>query len=83
LTDLEIKFDNFRIEDVYTRLIHIQNEFIELGEPLSNNMLVEKLLRVLLRKPRWEGYVSTLEVMQSVNTKSTMDEIYALLHGFE
>jgi gag-polypeptide of LTR copia-type len=69
LTGIQIKFENFRIddgetlEDIYTRFIHIENKFIELGEPLYNDMIVEKLLRVLLRKSRCEGYVSSLEVM--------------------
>jgi gag-polypeptide of LTR copia-type len=69
LTGIQIKFENFRIddgetlEDIYTRFIHIENKFIELGEPLYNDMIVEKLLRVLLRKSRCEGYASSLEVM--------------------
>jgi gag-polypeptide of LTR copia-type len=89
LTGLETKFENFRIddgetlEDMYIRLMHIQNEFIELGEPLSNDKLAEKLLRVLLRKPRWKGYVRALEAMQSVNATFIMDELYALLRSFE
>jgi glucose-6-phosphate 1-dehydrogenase len=89
LTGLELKFENFRIEDgetledIYTRLMHIQNKFIELGEPLSNDKLAEKLLRVLLRKPMWEDYVSALDAMQGVNVTFTMDELYALLHSFE
>jgi hypothetical protein len=89
LTGLEIKFENFRIEDdetledMYTRLIHIQNKFIELGEPLSSDKLEGKSLRVLLRKPRWEGYMSTLEAIQGVNATFTMDELYTLLHSFE
>jgi hypothetical protein len=54
-----------------------------LGELLSNDKFAGKLLRVLLRKSRWEGYVSALEAMQGVNITFTMDELYAFLHSFE
>jgi hypothetical protein len=50
-----------------------------LGEPLSNDKLAEKLLRVLLRKSRWEGYWSALEAMQGVNATFTMDDS---MHSF-
>ena len=56
LTGLEPKFETFSVEnsesveDIYNRLLQIQNEFIELGQPLSNNKIVGKLLRVMLRK---------------------------------
>jgi gag-polypeptide of LTR copia-type len=52
LTGLEIKFENFWIddgetlEDIYTRLMHIQNKFIELGESLSNDKFARKMLRI-------------------------------------
>jgi hypothetical protein len=62
--------------------MYIQNEFIELREPLSNDKLAEKLLRILLRKSRWKGYVSALEVMEDVNATFTMDELYTLLRSF-
>jgi hypothetical protein len=58
VTELETKFENFRLEDretfenMYNRLIHIQNEFYEFGETLSNEKVVGKLLRVILRKSR-------------------------------
>lgn len=70
---LETKFENFRvedgesIEDMYVRLMHIQSEYIELGESLSNNKVVRKLLRVVLRRPRWEASVSVLKAMQGIN----------------
>jgi hypothetical protein len=54
-----------------------------LGEPLCNDKLVEKLLRVLLRKSRWEGCVSVLEPIQGVNAIFIIDELYILLHSFE
>jgi gag-polypeptide of LTR copia-type len=48
--DLETKFENFKIEDhesieeMYNRLLSIQNEFSNLGEPLRNNKVVGKIL---------------------------------------
>ena len=89
LTGLEIKFETFRledgetIEDMYNRLMRIQNEFIELGEPLSNDKIVGKLLRVMLRKPRWEGFISALEAIQGTRKTFTSDELYAHFRNFE
>ena len=57
LAGLETKFETFcvesgeTVEDTDNRLLQIQHEFIELGQPLSNNKIVGKLLRVMLRKP--------------------------------
>jgi hypothetical protein len=57
---LEIKYQNFKMEDhesieeIYNRLLSIQNKFLNLGEPLTNNIVIGKILRVVLRKPRWE-----------------------------
>jgi gag-polypeptide of LTR copia-type len=51
---LETKFENFKmeghesIEEMYNRLLSIQNEFSYLGEPLTNNKVVGKILRVML-----------------------------------
>ena len=58
LTGLETRFETFNIgdnesiNDMYNRMLQIQNEFIELGEPISNNKVVGKILRVMLRKPK-------------------------------
>jgi gag-polypeptide of LTR copia-type len=55
---LETKFENFKMEDhesieeMYNRLLSIQNEFSDLGESLTNNKVVDKILRVILRRPR-------------------------------
>jgi hypothetical protein len=68
---------------MYTRLMLIQNKFIELGELLSNNKFIGKLLCVLLRRPRWEDYVSSLKTIQGINATFTMDELYALLQYFK
>jgi hypothetical protein len=56
--------DHESIEEMYNRLLSIQNEFSDLGEPLTNNKVVGKILRVMLRRPRWKALVSTLEAMQ-------------------
>ena len=89
IAGLETKFETFRvengetIEDMYNRLMHIQNEFIELGEPLSNDKIVGKLLRVMLRRPRWEGLVSALEAIQGTHASFTPDELYAHFRSFK
>jgi gag-polypeptide of LTR copia-type len=89
ITRLKIKFKNFRLEDgeilenIYNRLIHIQNKFSELGETLSNRKVIGKLLRVMLRKPKWEGYVSALEAIQGVQATFTPDKAYAHLRSVE
>jgi gag-polypeptide of LTR copia-type len=51
---LETKFENLKmkdhesIEEMYNRLLSIQNEFSDLGEPLTNNKFIGKILRVIL-----------------------------------
>lgn len=58
LTGLEIKFETFKVENgesidkMYNRLLEIQNNFIELGESLFNNKIIEKILHVILRESR-------------------------------
>jgi gag-polypeptide of LTR copia-type len=87
--DLETKFKNFEMEDhesieeMYNRLLSIQNEFSDLGEPLTNNKVVGKILRVMLRRPRWEALVSALETMQGTNDAFMPDELYTHLRYFE
>jgi len=89
LTGLEAKFETFKvedgesIEDMYNRLMHIQNEFIELGEPLSNNKIVGKLLRIMLMRDKWSGLVSALEAIQGTHDSLTPDDLYAHLRSFE
>jgi pyrroloquinoline quinone (PQQ) biosynthesis protein C len=43
------------------------------------NKVVGKILRVMLRRPRWETLVSTLEAMQGTNDAFTPDELYTHL----
>jgi gag-polypeptide of LTR copia-type len=55
---LGTKFENFKMEDhesieeMHNKLISIQNEFSDLGESLTNNKVVGKILRVMLQRPR-------------------------------
>jgi gag-polypeptide of LTR copia-type len=86
---LETKFQNFKredyesIEEMYNRLLSIQNEFSDLDEPLTNNKVIDKIIRVMLRRPRWEALVSALEAMQSTNDAFTPDELYTHLRCIE
>jgi endonuclease V-like protein UPF0215 family len=58
IMDLKIKFKNFKMEDhesieeIYNRLLSIQNEFLDLDESLTNNKVIGKILRVMLRRSR-------------------------------
>jgi hypothetical protein len=47
--------DHESIEEIYNRLLSIQNEFSDLGVPLTNNNVIGKILRVMLRRSRWEA----------------------------
>jgi hypothetical protein len=55
---LESEFKNFNIqegesiENMYTRLMHILNEFDEVGEFLSNSKIVGKTFRAMMKRPR-------------------------------
>ena len=60
----------------------MQNEFVELGEPISNNKVVGKILRVMLRRSRWESMISALEVLSGVQP-FTPDELFAHLRSCE
>jgi gag-polypeptide of LTR copia-type len=58
LIGLESEFENFciqegeSIENMYSRLMHILNEFHEVGEFLSNSKIVGKTFRAMMRRPR-------------------------------
>jgi hypothetical protein len=55
---LETKFEIFKMEDhelieeIYNSLLSIQNEFSDLDESLTNNKVIGKILRVVLRRQR-------------------------------
>jgi hypothetical protein len=54
---LESEFKNFciqkgdSIENIYSRLMHILNEFDEVGKSLSNSKIVGKIFRAMMRRP--------------------------------
>jgi gag-polypeptide of LTR copia-type len=54
IMNLEIKFENFKMEDhesikeIYNRLLSIQNKFSDLDESLTNNKVIGKILSVML-----------------------------------
>jgi hypothetical protein len=70
LMGLESEFENFciqegeSIENMYSRLMNILNEFDEVGKFLSNSKIVGKIFRAMMRRQRWESMISTLEAMQ-------------------
>jgi hypothetical protein len=47
--------DHEMIEEMYNQLLFIQNKFSDLGKPLMNNKVIGKILKVMLRRPRWEN----------------------------
>jgi gag-polypeptide of LTR copia-type len=69
LMGLESEFEFFciqegeSIENMYSRLMHILNEFDEVGESLSNSKIIGKIFRAMMRRPRWEIMINTLEAM--------------------
>jgi gag-polypeptide of LTR copia-type len=89
LMGLESKFKIFciqegeSIENMYSRLMHILNEFDEVGESLSNTKIVDKIFRTMMRRPRWERMISTLEAMQGSLGEFTHEEVFTHLLCFE
>jgi mRNA-degrading endonuclease YafQ of YafQ-DinJ toxin-antitoxin module len=89
LMGLESEFENFyiqegeSIENMYSRLMHILNEFDEVGESLSNSKIVCKIFRAMIKRPRWESMVSILEAMQGSLGEFTHEEIFTHLLCFE
>jgi gag-polypeptide of LTR copia-type len=89
LMGLESEFENFciqegeSIENMYSRLMHILNEFNEVGEPLSNSNIVDKIFRAMMRIPRWESMISILETMQDTLDEFTHEEVFTHLLCFK
>jgi gag-polypeptide of LTR copia-type len=89
LMGLESEFENFyiqegeSIENIYSRLMNILNEFDEVGESLSNSKIVGKIFKVMMRRPRWESMISTLEAMQGSLSEFTHEEVFTHLLYFE
>jgi hypothetical protein len=63
--------------------MHILNEFDEVEESLSNSKIVGKIFRAMMRRPRWESMISTLEVMQRTLGEFTHEEVFTHLLCFE
>jgi hypothetical protein len=86
---LESEFENFciqegeSIEDIYSRLMHILNEFDEVREFLSNSKIVGKIFRAMMRRSRWKSIMSTLEAMQDTLGECTHEEVFTNLLCFE
>jgi gag-polypeptide of LTR copia-type len=89
LMGLESEFENFyiqkgeSIENMYSRLMHILNEFDEVGEFLSNIKIVGKIFRAMMRRSRWENIINTLEAMQDTLDEVTHEEVFTHLLCFE
>jgi gag-polypeptide of LTR copia-type len=89
LMGLESEFENFciqegeSIENMYSRLMHILNEFDEVRESLSNSKIVGKIFRAMMRRPTWESIISTLEAIQDTLGEFTHEEVVTHLICFE
>jgi gag-polypeptide of LTR copia-type len=89
LIGLESEFENFcvqkgeSIENIYSILIHILNKFDEVGESLSNSKIICKIFRAMMRRPRWESMISTLEVIQDTLGEFTHEKVFTHLLCFE
>jgi hypothetical protein len=68
---------------MYSKLMHILNEFDEVGESLSNSKIIGKIFRAMMRRPRWESMISTLEAMQGSLGEFTHEEVFTHLLCFE
>jgi hypothetical protein len=68
---------------MYSTLMHILNELDEVGEFLSNSKIVGKIFRAMMRRPRWESMISTLEAMQGALGEFTYEEVFTHLLCFE
>jgi hypothetical protein len=71
------------IENMYSRLMHILNEFDELGESLSNSKIVDRIFKAMTRIPRWESMISTLEAMQDTLDEFIHEEVFTHLLCFK
>jgi hypothetical protein len=89
LMGLESEFENYfiqegeSIENMYSKLMHILNEFDEIEESLSNSKIVGKIFRAMMRTPRWERIISTLEAMRVTLGEFTHEKIFIYLLYFE
>jgi hypothetical protein len=83
--DLESEFKNFyiqegeSIENMFSRLMHILNEFDEVRQSLSNSKIVGKIFRTMMRRPRWKNMISILVAIQGTLSKFTHEEVFTHL----
>jgi hypothetical protein len=63
--------------------MYILNEFDEVGESLSNSKIVGKIFRAMMRRPRCESMISTLEAMQCTLDEFIHEELFTYLLCFE
>jgi hypothetical protein len=68
---------------MYSRLKHILNEFDEVEEFLSNSKIVGKIFRAMMRRPRWEIMINTLEIMQDTLGEFTHEKIFTHILCFK
>jgi gag-polypeptide of LTR copia-type len=85
---LQSMFESFRIdehesiEDMYTRFTILINEFIDVGDHLPTNKVVTKLIRVMMVRPSWRGYVGALQAVQG-REQFIPEKMYAHLKCYE
>jgi hypothetical protein len=85
---LQSMFESFRIdeheyiEDMYTRFTILINEFIDVADPLPTNKIVTKLIRVMMVRSSWRGYVGALQAVQG-REQFIPEEMYAHLKCYE
>ena len=72
--------DSENVDTFYTRVVGLINQMKSHGEPVSNQRVVEKILRSL--PPRFENLVVTLEEHTDMLTFS-IDELQASLINHE
>ena len=87
---LTSKFDNFRIEDnesiddMYSRLTCLLNDLIEVGEPIPQRKVISKLLNIMMRRKKWQGYISSLQALHNTRERPfTTEEVYSFLKTYE
>jgi hypothetical protein len=68
---------------MYSRLMHILNEFDEIRESLSNSQIVGKIFMAMMRRPRWKSMINTLETMKGTLDEFTHEEVFTHLLCFE
>jgi hypothetical protein len=66
-----------------SKLMHILNEFDEVGESMSKSKIVGKIFKAILRRPRCESMIITLEAIQGTIDEFIHEEVFTHLLCFE